>query len=68
VDRRIEELQALRDELTALERHVTHCCEGCAPTENAGECGFCGLILLEEGGERYGANRDGGDGAAAPGR
>ncbi len=50
VDQRIADLTALRGELDALAAHVDHCCEGCAPGEMAGECGYCGLVSLEKGG------------------
>jgi DNA-binding transcriptional MerR regulator len=51
VESRMAELQALRDELDSLERHVQHCCEGCTPGEMSAECGFCGLIEAEKGGD-----------------
>ena len=51
VERRIAELQGLRDQLQALERHVAHCCDGCSPAEQAAECDFCGLLSETEGGE-----------------
>src|SRR5581483_11106092 len=38
--------------LTALQRHVAHCCEGCSPEEMAADCDFCGLISVTEGGEK----------------
>ncbi|MPZ50058.1 MAG: MerR family transcriptional regulator [Dehalococcoidia bacterium] len=50
VARKLTELQALKDDLDALQAHITHCCEGCTPADMAGCCGFCGLTL-EEGGE-----------------
>jgi len=49
---RIAELEALHHELEALERHVRHCCEGCEPEQMSSECGFCGLIEAEKGGDR----------------
>jgi DNA-binding transcriptional MerR regulator len=54
VDRRLQELEALKAELGALDQHVRHCCEGCSPDEMASSCGFCGLITREKGGERDG--------------
>ena len=57
VDRRLAELEVLRDQLDAIERHVRHCCEGCEPTDTAAECGFCGLISHQEGGETNGPDR-----------
>ena len=56
VDRQLQELQALQEELHALEGHVRHCCEGCSPDEMAASCGFCGLITQEKGGESDGNN------------
>jgi DNA-binding transcriptional MerR regulator len=50
VERQLTELQALRDELKALDAHIQHCCEGCDPGTMASECGFCGLIEAEKGG------------------
>ncbi len=51
VEARIAELRVLQIDLEAIERHVTHCREGCEPAALASECGFCGLITLAEGGE-----------------
>ena len=51
VERQLAELQALRDDLDALEVHIDHCCSGCEPGEVAAECGFCGLITEAKGGE-----------------
>jgi DNA-binding transcriptional MerR regulator len=48
VETRLAELTALRDELAALDEHVTHCCEGCTPADLACECNFCGLIEQEQ--------------------
>jgi DNA-binding transcriptional MerR regulator len=47
VESRLAELTALRDELAALDDHVSHCCEGCTPADMACECNFCGLIEEE---------------------
>jgi DNA-binding transcriptional MerR regulator len=47
VERRLQELQALKAELDALEEHVCHCCDGCSTEEMASSCGFCGLINEE---------------------
>jgi DNA-binding transcriptional MerR regulator len=48
VETRLAELTALRDEMAALDEHVTHCCEGCTPADLACECNFCGLIEQEQ--------------------
>jgi len=48
VERRIEELTALRGELIRLQGHVTHCCEGCPPGQLASECNFCELLTGPE--------------------
>jgi MerR family transcriptional regulator, copper efflux regulator len=44
VESRLQELMALRDELSGLESHIEHCCEGCDPVTMAAECSYCGLI------------------------
>jgi DNA-binding transcriptional MerR regulator len=49
VESRLAELTALRDELTDLEEHITHCCDGCSTTELAADCDFCGLLEAEAG-------------------
>jgi DNA-binding transcriptional MerR regulator len=54
VERQMAELRALSSELAGLEEHLRHCCEGCRPADQAAECGFCGLISDEEGGEQGG--------------
>ena len=52
VERRLTELTLLRDELSALEEHVRHCCEGCDPGVMAVDCVSCSLIDdVREGGE-----------------
>ena len=56
VGRQIAELEALRDELDRLDAHIRHCCEGCDPSAMASECGFCGLIEAEKGGDSYDTN------------
>jgi len=48
VEMRLAELTVLRDELSTLEAHVNHCCEGCSPAEMASGCAFCGLIGQDE--------------------
>jgi DNA-binding transcriptional MerR regulator len=53
VDRRLEELTSLRQELIRLQGHVTHCCEGCAPDQLASECGFCDVLTGPKGGDTY---------------
>ncbi len=44
VKSRLAELTALQEELSGLERHIEHCCEGCDPALMASECSYCGLI------------------------
>ena len=51
VELHLRELTALREELTRLQSHVAHCCEGCAPDQMAAECNFCELLTDERGGE-----------------
>jgi MerR family copper efflux transcriptional regulator len=51
IDQRIQELTTLRAELDSLQAHVSHCCEGCDPSEMALECSYCCLIDEEKGGE-----------------
>ncbi len=51
VETRLRELTALRDQLSSLEEHVDHCCEGCSPADMAAECGFCGLVVIEAQGQ-----------------
>ncbi|HWC29059.1 MAG TPA: MerR family transcriptional regulator [Dehalococcoidia bacterium] len=51
INRRIADLEALRDDLDDLARHVSHC--ECEPGQAVLDCGFC-LILDEEGGESNG--------------
>jgi MerR family copper efflux transcriptional regulator len=49
ISRRIAELEALRDDLDELERHVRHE-KGCAqPGQLVAECGYC-FLIDEEGG------------------
>jgi DNA-binding transcriptional MerR regulator len=48
VESRLRELAALRDDLARLTEHIEHCCEGCDPAVMAAECGFCGLIRVED--------------------
>jgi DNA-binding transcriptional MerR regulator len=48
IDRRIAELESLRDQIAVLEGHIDHC--ECAPGQAVGDC-FCCSLLLEEGGE-----------------
>jgi MerR family copper efflux transcriptional regulator len=50
VDRRIAELQQLRNDLNDLEAHIQHCCEDCIPAESAAICDFCGLTSTRKGG------------------
>lgn len=57
VERRIAELQGLRDQLEALQQHVDHCCDGCLPADMAADCDFCGLLSETKGGENDGAKR-----------
>jgi DNA-binding transcriptional MerR regulator len=51
VERRIDELTALREELGRLQGHITHCCEGCLPDQLANECDFCDLLTPSKGGD-----------------
>lgn len=48
IDRRIAELENLREQVAFLETHVDHC--ECEPGQTVGDC-FCCSLLLEEGGE-----------------
>lgn len=48
VETRLRELSALQDELSRLEGHVNHCCEGCDPANMALDCGYCGLIEVTD--------------------
>jgi DNA-binding transcriptional MerR regulator len=50
IDRRIAELESLREQIAVLEGHIEHC--ECAPGQTVGEC-FCCSLLLEEGGENH---------------
>ena len=43
VETRVRELSALHDELTRLEAHINHCCEGCDPIAMASDCSYCGF-------------------------
>ena len=53
VERRIMDLTQLRDDLSAIEEHVRHCCEGCDPGVMAADCLSCSIIEdLKEGGEK----------------
>ena len=53
VEQRIMELTQLHDDLSALEEHVRHCCEGCDPSVMAADCLSCSIIEdLKEGGEK----------------
>lgn len=47
ISRKIEELEALRDELDELAKHVAHC--QCEPGQAVKDCGYC-PIMDEEGG------------------
>lgn len=49
IDRRIAELESLREQVAVLETHVDHC--ECEPGQTVGDC-FCCSLLLEEGGEQ----------------
>jgi DNA-binding transcriptional MerR regulator len=49
IDRRIAELESLRNQIGILEGHVEHC--DCAPGQTVSEC-FCCSLLVEEGGEQ----------------
>jgi DNA-binding transcriptional MerR regulator len=48
VESRLRELTALRDELSALEGHIEHCCDGCDTSTMATACHFCGLIKVQD--------------------
>jgi DNA-binding transcriptional MerR regulator len=49
IDRRIAELESLRDQVGALEAHIAHC--DCAPGEVLADC-LCCSLLSEEGGDQ----------------
>ena len=48
IDRRIMELESLREQITVLEGHVEHC--ECEPGQTAADC-YCCSLLDEEGGD-----------------
>lgn len=48
IDRRIAELESLRDQITVLEGHVEHC--ECEPGQTVADC-YCCSLLEEEGGD-----------------
>lgn len=50
IDQRIDELQAMKGELSELEQHVRHNLEECRPGQQVAECAYCPMID-EEGGE-----------------
>ena len=48
IDRRIAELESLRDQIDVLEGHIEHC--ECDPGMTVADC-FCCSLLDEEGGD-----------------
>ena len=48
VETRRHELTALQDELSQLEGHINHCCEGCDPAAMASNCSYCGFIEVTD--------------------
>ena len=50
IDQRIQELQAFRQELAALEGHLRHAREEAAPGQMVAECEYC-PIIDQKGGE-----------------
>lgn len=49
IDKRIAELESLREQITLIESHVAHC--ECDPGQTVNDC-YCCALLQEKGGEQ----------------